>query len=41
MGKTFAKEVERRLNVPVTAQLVYGAKLQQALQGNSVGSIAK
>ncbi len=40
MGKTFAKEVERRLNVPAAAQLFYGAKLQQALQQNSVGSIA-
>ena len=40
MGKTFAKEVERRLNVPLAAQLVYGAKLQQALQENSIGSIA-
>jgi hypothetical protein len=40
MGKAFSKEVERRLNVPLAAQLLYGEKLQRALQENSVGSIA-
>jgi hypothetical protein len=40
MAKTFSKEVERQLNVPPGAQLLYGEKLQQALQENSVGSIA-
>jgi hypothetical protein len=40
MDKTFANEVQRRLNVPTAAQLLYGSKLQQALQEKSLGAIA-
>jgi len=40
MDKTFANEVRRRLNVPTTDQLLYGSKLQQALQEKSLGAIA-
>jgi hypothetical protein len=40
MDKTFANEVQRRLNVPAAARLLYGSKLQQALQEKSLGTIA-
>ena len=40
MDKTFASEVQRRLNIPMAAQLLYGSKLQQALQEKSLGAIA-
>jgi hypothetical protein len=40
LDKTFANEVQRRLNVPTAAQLLYGSKLQQALQEKSLGAIA-
>ena len=40
MSKTFVTEVERQLSVPPAAQSLYGAKLQQALQENAIGSTA-
>jgi hypothetical protein len=40
MNKTFANEVQRRLNMPTADQLLYGSKLQQALQEKSLGAIA-
>jgi len=40
MDKTFADEVQRRLIVPPADQLLYGSRLQQALQGKSLGAIA-
>ena len=40
MDKTFANEVQRRLKVPTADQLLYGSKLQQALQEKSLGAIA-
>jgi hypothetical protein len=40
MDKTFASEVQRRLNVPTADQLLYGSKLQQALQAKSLGRVA-
>jgi len=40
MDKTFADEVQRRLTVPPADQLLYGSRLERALQAKSLGAIA-
>ena len=40
MDKTFADEVQRRLTVPPADQLLYGSRLEQALQAQSLGATA-
>jgi hypothetical protein len=40
MDKTFADEVQRRLTVPPADQLLYGSRLEQALQAKSLGATA-